>query len=143
MKRFIFRRLLSGLLTVIVVFALNFIIIKAAPGDAISTLMGKDNKDPAMRAALEAKYGLDKPLPVQFINYMKTAARGDLGTSMIYNRSVNEMIKEKLGIENPTLQVYRARLVRAGLVDTSIRGMTTLSLPRLKEYIIMQKKIAA
>ena len=96
MKRFVIRRILSGILTVVVVFALNFIIIKAAPGDAISTLMGKDNKDPAMRAALEAKYGLDKPLPVQFLNYMKTAARGDLGTSMIYNRSVNEMIKEKV-----------------------------------------------
>ena len=56
--------------------------------------------------------------------------------------TTNEMIKEKLGIENPTLQVYRARLVRAGLVDTSIRGTTTLSLPRLKEYILMQKKIS-
>lgn len=55
MKRYIIRRILSGILTVLVVFALSFIIIKAAPGDPIKTLMGKDNNDPELRAALEEK----------------------------------------------------------------------------------------
>ena len=97
MKRFIIRRVLSGILTVLIVFVLNFVIIKAAPGDPISTLMGKDNKDPAMRAALEEKYGLNKPMPVQLVNYLTTAMTGDLGSSMIYNKPVTTMIEEKLG----------------------------------------------
>ena len=58
--------------------------------------MGKETDDPELRAALEEKFGLDKPLPVQYVNYLKTAMSGDLGTSIIYNRPVSDMIVEKL-----------------------------------------------
>ncbi|XCP85661.1 ABC transporter permease [Roseburia hominis] len=97
MKRFVLRRIFTGILTVIIVFALNFVIIKMAPGDPISTLVGKDVNNQELREALEEKYGLNKPLPVQFVSYLKTAATGDLGTSIIYNRPVSEMIGEKVG----------------------------------------------
>ena len=97
MKKFVIRRALTGLLTIIIVFALNFVIIQMAPGDPITTLMGKENNSPEMRAALEEKYGLDKPLPMQLVSYLQTAMKGDLGTSIIYNRPVSEMIGEKVG----------------------------------------------
>ena len=100
MKRYIIRRILSGILTVLVVFALSFIIIKAAPGDPIKTLMGKDNNDPELRAALEEKWGLNEPEYQQFFSYLDNALHGDLGTSIIFNRPVSEMIGEKVG---PTL----------------------------------------
>ena len=58
--------------------------------------MGKETDDPELRAALEEKFGLDKPLPVQYVNYLKTAMSGDLGTSIIYNRPVSDIIVEKL-----------------------------------------------
>lgn len=96
MKKYIGKRILTGLLTILIVFSINFIIIRLAPGDPIKTLMGKETDDPALRAALEQKYGLDKPLPTQFVVYLKTALTGDLGTSIIYNRPVTEMISEKL-----------------------------------------------
>lgn len=97
MKKYVIRRVFTGIITVIIVFALNFMLIKTAPGDPITTLMGKDNDSPEMRQALEEKYGLDKPLPVQFVSYLKTAVKGDLGTSIIYNRPVTKMISEKVG----------------------------------------------
>ena len=96
MTRFIFRRFLSGLLTVLMVFLINFIIIKAAPGDPIKTIMGKETDDPVMREALLEKWGLNKSLPEQFFSQLKNALQGDLGTSIIYNRSVNEMIDERM-----------------------------------------------
>lgn len=96
MTRFIFRRFLSGLLTVLMVFLINFIIIKAAPGDPIKTIMGKETDDPIMREALLEKWGLNKSLPEQFFSQLKNALQGDLGTSIIYNRSVNEMIGERM-----------------------------------------------
>lgn len=96
MKKYIGKRILTGLLTILIVFSINFIIIRLAPGDPIKTLMGKETDDLALRAALEQKYGLDKPLPTQFVVYLKTALTGDLGTSIIYNRPVTEMISEKL-----------------------------------------------
>ncbi len=97
MKKYMAKRLLTGLLTIIVAFSLNFIIIKLAPGDPIRTIMGKENDDPALRAALEKKYGLDKPLFSQFAIYLKNTLKGDLGTSIIYERPVSEMIFEKIG----------------------------------------------
>lgn len=96
MKKYAFKRILTGLLTILIVFAINFVIINLAPGDPISTIMGKENSDPVLRAALEEKYGLDQPLPKQFVMYLKTAVTGDLGTSIIYNRPVMDMIKEKI-----------------------------------------------
>jgi peptide/nickel transport system permease protein len=87
---------MTGLLTVVIVFAINFVIIRLAPGDPIKTLMGKENDDPVLRAALEEKYGLDKSMPMQFVLYLKTAMTGDLGTSIIYNRPVIDMIAEKI-----------------------------------------------
>lgn len=97
MKRYVIRRIFSGILTVVAVFAINFVLIHAAPGDPVTTLMGPNTDDPAMRAALEAKYGLDQPLIVQFFSYLGTAASGDLGTSYIYNRPVTDMIAERVG----------------------------------------------
>jgi peptide/nickel transport system permease protein len=79
------------------VFVINFSIIKAAPGDPIKTLMGKETDDPQMRAALEEKWGLDKSLPEQFWSQFSNALKGDLGTSIIYNRPVGDMIGERLG----------------------------------------------
>lgn len=96
MGKYIGKRVLTGILTVVIVFTLNFIIINLAPGDPVKTLMGKETDDPELRAALEEKFGLDKPLPVQYVNYLKTAMSGDLGTSIIYNRPVSDMIVEKL-----------------------------------------------
>ncbi|MGF7057775.1 ABC transporter permease [Brassicibacter mesophilus] len=96
MSKYLRKRIFAGLITIIVVFAINFIIIHLAPGDPIKTLMGKETDDPALRAALEEKYGLNDPLHIQFVNYLKTAASGDLGTSIIYNRPVTQMIAEKL-----------------------------------------------
>jgi peptide/nickel transport system permease protein len=50
-----------------------------------------------MRAALEEKWGLDKSLPEQFWSQFSNALKGDLGTSIIYNRPVGDMIGERLG----------------------------------------------
>jgi len=97
LRRYLTKRLFTGLITIFIVFAINFIIIHLAPGDPIRAIMGKENDDPVLYAALQAKYGLDKPLPAQFFIYLKTAMSGDLGTSIIYNRPVTEMIAEKFG----------------------------------------------
>lgn len=89
------RRLITGVITILVVFTINFVLIHSAPGDPVSILMGKENNDPALRQALMAKYGLDKPLTEQYFIYMGQVLRGDFGTSIIYNRPVLDMIGEK------------------------------------------------
>lgn len=96
MSRFIIRRIISGILTVLVVFTLNFVLVKSAPGDPITSLMGKETDDPVLRQALMEKWGLDKSPLEQYFSYLKNAVKGDLGTSIQYNRPVNDMIGERL-----------------------------------------------
>ena len=117
MKKYILKRILTGILTIIVVFAINFIIIHLAPGDPIRAIMGKENDDPVLRAALETKYGLDKPLVTQFFLYLSTAVKGDLGTSIIFNRPVSEMIGEKFGA---TLLLVFTAAILALIIGTAM-----------------------
>lgn len=97
MGRFALRRFFSGLLTVFVVFALNFVIIHAAPGNPVKSIIGKETSNPELTQALMDKWGLNDSLTVQFSRQLGNALKGDLGTSILYNRPVNEMILERLG----------------------------------------------
>ena len=78
MKRFICRRLITGILTIFIVFVLNFLLIQAAPGSPVTTLMGKENHDPEIRAMLEEKYGFDQPIIVQLGRQLEMLFHGDL-----------------------------------------------------------------
>lgn len=135
MSKYILRRLFSGILTILMVFVLDFIIIKAAPGDPVRTIMGKETDDPELRAALMEKYGLDKPLHVQFVSQLKNMLRGDFGNSIIYNRSVADMIKERLPA---TLLLGLVDCILALIIGTALgifcaagmaRSLTTSFLP--------------
>lgn len=97
MGRFALRRFFSGLLTVFVVFALNFVIIHAAPGNPVKSIVGKETSNPELTQALMDKWGLNDSLTVQFSRQLGNTLKGDLGTSILYNRPVNEMILERLG----------------------------------------------
>lgn len=66
------------MITIFIVFVINFILIHIAPGDPVSVMMGKDNNDPELRAALMEKYGLDKPLYVQFYRQLIRANESEL-----------------------------------------------------------------
>lgn len=97
MKKYIIKRILTGLLVVVVITVLNFFIIHLAPGDPITILAGKNNPSAEMIATLQHKYGLDKPLYIQLINYFKTLLKGDLGWSILYDLPVSKLIIGRLG----------------------------------------------
>lgn len=75
-----------------------FVCLFVVPGDPIATSQGEGRQlDPSTRAALERRYNLDKSLPQQYAGYVGRLAQGDLGESYVYRRSVNTILKEKLG----------------------------------------------
>lgn len=117
MKKYVFRRILSALLAIFLVLTLNYVIVNIAPGDPIKTLMGKDNNDPELQAALEEKYGLNQPMMVRYGIYLQNIAQGDLGRSIIYNRPVSEMILEKLG---PTVLLVLSAAIISLLIGTTL-----------------------
>lgn len=97
MAKYFLKRIGSAFIIVLVVIALNFVIVRLAPGDPVTIMAGFDNPSEEFKAAITAKYNLDKPLYVQFLTYVKRLARGDLGESYYSNASVVSLIGERFG----------------------------------------------
>ncbi len=89
------RRLALAVPTVFAVVALSFTLIHLAPGDPVLAIAG-DSGDEAYYAEMRARFGLDRPIPLQFASYVGRVAQGDLGTSWIQGRPVRSLIVERL-----------------------------------------------
>ena len=115
MRYYVAKRLLTGFMVVMIVIVLTFLLVHIAPGDPIRILAGKDNPSPEMIKALQQKYGLDKPIYIQLISYMKNLAKGDLGTSILHNQPVSKMIMDRMG---PTILLALTGAVLAVVLGT-------------------------
>lgn len=85
MLKYILKRVGISIVTIFLLITVVFFLVRMMPGDPFSN--GK--MTPEIQANMEAYYGFDKPLPVQYIKYLGNLAHGDLGYSMKYtNRTV-------------------------------------------------------
>jgi len=91
---YILRRALQAVPLLVGVVVINFLIIHLAPGDPVLVIAGEYGTTPEYLAAMRAKMGLDKPLSVQLLIYLKTTFMGDLGHSFVWNQSVLRIILE-------------------------------------------------
>lgn len=96
MGRYLSRQLASIIPTILLSIVLNFFLLHAAPGDPARIMAGMDNPNPEQIAAIRAQLGLDKPLPVQFFNYVKQLAQGNLGQSLTYKQPVLDIIMSRM-----------------------------------------------
>lgn len=117
MKKYIVKRLLTGLMAVLIVFMFNFFIIRLAPGDPIKIIAGRDNPSQEMIDALYEKYGLDQPLHVQLVSYLKNVLKGDFEDSILYGEPVIDLIKKTMG---PSLLLALTGTILALLIGTML-----------------------
>jgi peptide/nickel transport system permease protein len=111
MGALIIRRLLQLVPVVLLATTLVFVMVRLAPGDPAEQQLGvRGARDPARVAALRHKLGLDKPIPVQYVIWLKYAVQGDLGNSVKSNKPVMSLIEPKL---IATLELILAALVMA------------------------------
>ncbi len=83
MLKYIARRLVLMLVVMFGISIITFCISHLVPGDPLAANLGQSAmSDPEIVAAYEAKWGLDQPLHIQYINYMKNLFHGDMGTSI-------------------------------------------------------------
>lgn len=93
MTAWLLRRLAASLAGVFAVVTLTFFLIHLAPGTPF--LPGDERAvDPQMIAQLKARFGLDQPVPVQYVKYLRQVARGDFGLSFARRRPVAEAIAD-------------------------------------------------
>lgn len=97
----IFSRVAGIVITIFVIATINFVLVRAAPGDPAAVIAGQSGAtDEKFLAQVRAEYGLDKPYIVQLGSYLGKVATFDLGYSYRLRRPVSALIAERLG---PTL----------------------------------------
>ncbi|GIG20086.1 peptide ABC transporter permease [Cellulomonas chitinilytica] len=141
MTRYLAVRLAQALGVLWAAYTVSFVVLYALPGDPVSLLYGGDSSDisPEQLAAVRAEYGLDRPLPVQYLTQLGHVLQGDLGTSVVNGRPVTDLVAEAVP---PTAQIAALGLVLAlvlggglAIVATYVRSRalshTLLSLPPL------------
>ena len=132
MGRYALKRLLQGVITVWFIATATFFAMHAVPGDPLS---GDKALTERIRANLEVKYGLDKPLFTQYLIYLKNISQGDFGISFTQeNREVNDIIREHFPV-SATLGILA--ILFAGVGGVLWGALTALYRNRLPDTIIM------
>jgi peptide/nickel transport system permease protein len=103
---FVGRRLLATAPLLLLVSVVVFSFVHVLPGDPAVLFLGEE-ADPATLARFRTRLGLDRPLPVQYADWLGGALRGDLGRSLRTNQPVTEAILERLPV---TLELLAAAL---------------------------------
>jgi oligopeptide transport system permease protein len=132
MFRFIGRRLLVAIPTLFVVVTLAFFMMRAAPGSPFDM----DRKlSPAIEKNIRAQYGMNKPLPQQYLDYVGGVLHGNLGPSLKYrDKTVLQILKENYPV---SLRLGLSAIVIASLVGVSLGVLAALRQNRGVDYGVM------
>ncbi len=94
---YVIKRILQGLLTLLLASFLSFIIIQIAPGNYLDTLKQDPNISAETLASLTERFGLDKPWYEQYRKWLlQVVTRLDFGESFVFNRSVSSLLGERI-----------------------------------------------
>jgi len=96
--------------TLFVVSLLVFVVIRVLPGDPAQVIMGTEG-NPEATARLRTSLGLDRPLVVQYVDWLAHAVRGDLGVSIQYDVPVGRLIMSRLPVTLPLTLLAAAFMV--------------------------------
>ena len=135
------RRLAQAVPTVLVIVALNFLLLQLAPGDAADVLAGEaGSATPEFMAQLRKTFGLDQPLAMQLLLYVKNIVTFDLGFSFRHNMPVVELIGSRLF---PTLLLMVTVLLVAVGVGTLMGAFAARNLNRWQDNLISMLTVLA
>ena len=95
MARYVVKRVILDVITMCLGCFITFFAINAIPCGSFN---GEKAKSPAVMKVLNERYGLDKPVGVQFVNYMKNIMHGDFGVSLKNGREIAETIRTRFAV---------------------------------------------
>jgi len=100
MSIYLTKRLIIGLVTLLLASAVVFAVLEILPGDPARIMLGMNAGAEAL-AALRQELGLDQTAPVRYLNWLSGLMTGDLGRSYTYSTPVIELVRERLGVSLP------------------------------------------
>lgn len=119
MTAYIIRRLLQGVVILVIVTMLIFVVMHFLPGDPLVLYVAQHQMENLPQQELEAlrhEFGLDKSIPAQYVDWMSALLRGDLGTSIFYREKVAKLIGERLPV---TLHLGIMTFLLSSIVGTA------------------------
>jgi oligopeptide transport system permease protein len=132
MLSYILRRLLVAIPTMLVIIAVAFFMMRAAPGSPFDT---ERKLPPEIEANIRAHYGMDKPLIAQFGDYLGGVVTGDLGPSLKYkDKTVEEIIGEGFPV---SATIGLLALTLAMIIGVTLGVMAALRQNRSQDYVVM------
>jgi peptide/nickel transport system permease protein len=135
------RRLALAIPTLLTIVLLNFALLHIAPGDAADVLAGEaGSATPEYMSQLRQKFGLDQPVHVQLIVYLRQVVTFDLGYSFRHGTPVSQLILTRLG---PTLLLMVSVFVLAVTFGVLLGAIAARNLNRWKDNVISMLAVLA
>lgn len=132
MLKFILKRIFEAVPTLLVLITVSFFMMRLAPG---SPFTGERNLPPAVLANIEAKYHLNDPIWLQYLNYLKQLAHGDFGPSFKYkDYSVNELLAQSLPV---SVEIGLYAFIVALVIGVGLGILAALKQNSWLDYITM------
>jgi len=128
--RQVLKRLIGAIPVLIGVVLLIFLMLRVIPGNPVLTLLGEHYNDATIER-LTQSMGLDKPILVQFFNYIAGLFQGDLGTSYKYGREVSDMIREAFP--------YTLKLALMGVIFAWVVGLTSGIIAAIRQNKLLDR----
>ncbi|MCI8594051.1 MAG: ABC transporter permease [Oscillospiraceae bacterium] len=102
MLKYIIKRILQAIPMLIAVSIIIYALLQFMPGDPLDMYLENPNASPEVIEKMKESYGLNDPIPVQYLNWAKNLLKGDWGRSYNSRRPVLDLLAERIG---PTLQL--------------------------------------
>tara|TARA_X000001036_G_scaffold228724_1_gene213746 strand:- start:199 stop:1185 length:987 start_codon:yes stop_codon:yes gene_type:complete len=132
--RYVSWRLLQAIPIILAIVVLNFFLLNLAEGDAVDVLAGEaGSATPEYMAQLRAKFGLDQPLPIQLLVYLKNVITLDLGYSFRHDMPVSKLIIDRFW---PTLLLMVSTIILAVGFGILLGLLAAVSLNTWKDAVI-------
>lgn len=126
MLRLLLRRLAHGAFIVWLVATATFFLLHVVPGDPIGATLSNPLTPPNVRTYWRHVYGLDRPLPEQYVRYVVSLSRGELGFSFPHRRPVRDVLADaipnSLLLMGVSIMLAFAIGIALGIVQASARG---------------------
>ena len=132
--QYLLRRLVLIVPVLFGVSVIVFTIMHVIPGDPVQLMFAGTGAGAEQRQAMRHALGLDLPLPVQYVNYVSKAIRGDFGQSIHFKQPVLELILERMPA---TIELTLVSLIIALAVAFPIGSLSALKRYTLTDYIVM------
>ena len=132
--RYVSWRLLQAIPIILAIVVLNFFLLNLAEGDAVDVLAGEaGSATPEYMAQLRAKFGLDQPLPIKLLVYLKNVITLDLGYSFRHDMPVSKLIIDRFW---PTLLLMVSTIILAVGFGILLGLLAAVSLNTWKDAVI-------